>query len=343
MEVPLLIPTEQDEVVLRQLTLKDASIYAETVVANRDYLSQFGDVTGAKYPDLKSVEDSITNPDNPDKLRFGIWDGDEFVGSINLTPQGDGSELGYWLDSRRTGNGYATVATRALAGFAVENYENVHADVQYGNEASARVLRRVGFVLDHWNDGKMVYELPDAKEHAQTPEPTEYIYPNIPELYVMRSGDLITGIDTSRELDLFEKIIGDKTKQWAADRRSWIPKTQLSKEMRPPGFNGELRDTEIIIEKSQAYNILRLVVITTLFSTGRGSRGTVAREVTYSPGTDRHAHSVTRRLGPRSKSLKSREVGDDLLTKSREASRYAREQELRNVLPGGLPGHGKRS
>ncbi len=142
---PLVIPTEQNEVSLRQLTLEDAVVYFNAVDANREHLSQFEDDTSKKYPTLEEVEKSITSPTN--KLRMGIWDEDKFVGSINLTPSSDGkvAEIGYWLDERQTGKGYATVATAALTNYAKQRFTKVHAEVVEGNDASARVLKRTGF------------------------------------------------------------------------------------------------------------------------------------------------------------------------------------------------------
>lgn len=160
MNAPLTLPTEQDPVVLRQLTVEDAPAYFAAVDANRDHLSQFGDETAAKYPDLKSVVNSIANPSNPDKIRMGIWDGDTFVGSANLTPDEDGqaTELGYWLDARHTGKGYATLATTALSKYALPRFHRVYAEVVEGNEASSRVLMRSGFEQTAREAGRLIFE-----------------------------------------------------------------------------------------------------------------------------------------------------------------------------------------
>lgn len=169
-EQPILIPTESASVVLRQLTPADAPAYFDAVDNNRDHLSQFGDTTATKYPDPASVERSIASPDNPNKLRFGIWDGDAFVGSINLTPEEDSSaaEIGYWLDRRHTGQGYATVATRALAAYARERYPRVYAEVVDGNAKSADVLRRAGFAQASKKTGKLIFELLAPQERSDT-------------------------------------------------------------------------------------------------------------------------------------------------------------------------------
>jgi RimJ/RimL family protein N-acetyltransferase/mannose-6-phosphate isomerase-like protein (cupin superfamily) len=159
MTIPLELPTEQETVRLRQLTIADAPAYFAAVDSNRDHLSQFGEDTNSKYPDLASVVASIANPTDPNRLRLGIWDKDTFVGSANLTPDEYGAEIGYWLDSRHTHKGYATLATRALAHYAAGRYPHVHAEVTEGNEASVRVLERAGFRQMAAEAGRLVFEL----------------------------------------------------------------------------------------------------------------------------------------------------------------------------------------
>jgi RimJ/RimL family protein N-acetyltransferase len=159
MSAPLLLPTEREPIVLRQLVTEDAPAYFEAVDANREHLSKFGDETATKYPDIKAVEDSLTSPSNPNKLRMGIWDGDTFVGTVNATPDDEGAEIGYWLDARQTGKGYATLATKALSNYVAQRYSRVYAEVVEGNEASARVLERAGFRRTATEAGKLIFEL----------------------------------------------------------------------------------------------------------------------------------------------------------------------------------------
>jgi len=161
MNTPLLVRTEAEPITLRQLTIEDAQAYFAAVEANREHLSQFGDGTSDKYPTLESVEESITNPTNPNRLRMGIWDKATFVGSINLTPSEDktDAEIGYWLDERQTGKGYATIATRAISAYAKGRFSKIHAEVVEGNEASVEVLKRSGFKEVTNNAGILFFEL----------------------------------------------------------------------------------------------------------------------------------------------------------------------------------------
>ena len=153
--------TDSPTVVLRELSTEaDDSAYFNSVEASRDHLSQFGDETAAKYPDLESVRAARTHPANPDKLRLGIWDDNTFVGSINLTPDPEGNaEIGYWLDVRYLGRGYATIATQSLAHYGARRYRNVYAIVAEGNLASEAVLERAGFHIRARNIGHTVFNL----------------------------------------------------------------------------------------------------------------------------------------------------------------------------------------
>lgn len=75
------------------------------------------------------------------------------VGSIGLFwPPTDGAvEMGYGIVPSRRGRGYASEATRALAGFALTapGVHTVHAQVELANPASVRVLEKAG--LRRWS------------------------------------------------------------------------------------------------------------------------------------------------------------------------------------------------
>ncbi|MFI7098597.1 GNAT family N-acetyltransferase [Streptomyces sp. NPDC050161] len=76
------------------------------------------------------------------------------VGSIGLFPHGGGRlEIGYGVVPSRRCRGYATEATRALAGFGLTapGVHTVFAEVDPANPASVRVLRKAG--LRYCGDG----------------------------------------------------------------------------------------------------------------------------------------------------------------------------------------------
>lgn len=165
MQYPEFLPTERTAVTLCRLTLGDAFTYFAAVDASRERLSQFGDQTAIKHPDLASVVDSITDPPDPNKLRMGIWDDERFTGAINLTPREEESaEIGYWLAEQETGKGYATLATAALARYAKCDFSRVYAKTHQDNDASQHVLERAGFHFVAADLEKVIFEFGDTTD-----------------------------------------------------------------------------------------------------------------------------------------------------------------------------------
>lgn len=70
------------------------------------------------------------------------------VGTVALRRVGHRAELGYWLAFDSWGKGYATEAAGALValGFAELGLERIYAQVLEGNDASVRVMTKLGFV-----------------------------------------------------------------------------------------------------------------------------------------------------------------------------------------------------
>jgi RimJ/RimL family protein N-acetyltransferase len=75
---------------------------------------------------------------------YVIEDADGFCGLVGLD---DGREIGYWLTPRAQGKGYATEAVAAVltAAFARDK-RAVQSGYFEGNQRSANVLRKLGFV-----------------------------------------------------------------------------------------------------------------------------------------------------------------------------------------------------
>lgn len=82
---------------------------------------------------------------------YAIFSPDEsqVLGGTGLHPRIEGGvEIGYWLDHRQTGCGYATEAARALTAEAFAHPEIVRVQIRCDprNRASAGVPARLGFV-----------------------------------------------------------------------------------------------------------------------------------------------------------------------------------------------------
>jgi len=155
----LIIPTRVEGLTLRQLQLEDATALFELIASNREHLSQHQEPTSLHYPDLSSAIRSITHPRNPSKIRFGIWNADYLMGSVNIRPVTDkDAEIGYWLGQSFCGRGFALVAVQAIYEYAFQNdYTAVLARVYHTNTPSQKVLLRSGFSVVGSQDDYLIY------------------------------------------------------------------------------------------------------------------------------------------------------------------------------------------
>jgi RimJ/RimL family protein N-acetyltransferase len=148
---PIEIPACHFGITLRQFTIDDAPYIFILINNNRKHFEQFGDTTSEKYKALSDVEESILQPKNEKRLRFGIWnDKDKFIGSINLTPDEDNTkrgEIGYYLSPHHTGKGHMlnSLLTLATYAFTKGGYEELYGKVHENNVASQKVLMKAGF------------------------------------------------------------------------------------------------------------------------------------------------------------------------------------------------------
>lgn len=148
MERRIIICTSKPEVTLKQLIRSDAKAYFLLIDKSRDHFSQYEDITAKKYPNEKSVLESILHPANPKKLRFGIWDGETFVGMVGLTHLKNGScETGGWTGKEFCRKGYGMITRFTLARYALEElgYKRVIAKTHPQNIPSQKMLQKAGF------------------------------------------------------------------------------------------------------------------------------------------------------------------------------------------------------
>src|SRR5581483_7917480 len=105
-----------DGIALRGLVLDDAQRYFDLIDADRGHFKYGQEVTPEKYTSVEKVIDSIEHP-QAGRTRFGIWDHDTMVGSINLSDKRPGvMEVGYWVGGEHKGHGYAQKALGLVMG-----------------------------------------------------------------------------------------------------------------------------------------------------------------------------------------------------------------------------------
>lgn len=146
----IIIPID-DELVLMQLEREDAGPMKAVMDFDRQHLKQHGEKTGDKYQTEQEIIDSIVQPEDPSRLRFGIHKHDAFVGSINLHPREPGvGEVGYWIGAEYTRQGIAPKAVRALSEWAFQNgYKTLFGKINPKNVASKSVLQKAGYKYSH--------------------------------------------------------------------------------------------------------------------------------------------------------------------------------------------------
>jgi len=150
---PIEIISPDGEISLRTYSLVDAEEAFALIDRNRDYLSQYGEDTAKKYPDLESFQESIRHPQNPARLRFAIRNkAGTLVGTINLTPDKDvpqKGEIGYYLGAEFQGHGYVNRAIGLLTNYAFQSlgYTSLFGSVAPENIRSIRALIGNGYSM----------------------------------------------------------------------------------------------------------------------------------------------------------------------------------------------------
>lgn len=93
---------------------------------------------------------------------------DELIGTVSLRryARDRRAELGYWLGTDAWGHGFATEAADALVGFGFREMSlaRIYAQVIAGNDASCRVLEKLGMLNEgvrrkHLRKGKRLHDV----------------------------------------------------------------------------------------------------------------------------------------------------------------------------------------
>lgn len=153
------LPTFIPGVELRPLVSSDAAAFFALVQRNRAFLTRYGDYTDLVSSTEAEIAAGFSNLAEG-SLAMGIWRGAELLGRADLNSIKAGVYvLGYWLGEEYSGQGIMTAACRALIETAVQTCgaAEIWAGVRHANQASIRLLERLGFsVYD---------ELPDRKRY----------------------------------------------------------------------------------------------------------------------------------------------------------------------------------
>lgn len=147
---------EGNSVDIRPLSLNDAEQELVLQTENRMFFERFAMSRQEDFYTLegrkKRIEQSLKNGENDTEYSFGIFLQDQtLIGTISLFQVVRGSLqsafIGYFLDGRHNGKGYATKAVKLAVDYAFNELKlhRIEAGVMPHNKASIRVLEKAGF------------------------------------------------------------------------------------------------------------------------------------------------------------------------------------------------------
>lgn len=138
---------EGDDIALRTIERDDLA-FAQQTLNDPDVRSGLG-LTAPQTMDNEEewYENAVVDGDDVHLLVCAEGDPVGVVGLNDVNGTFGNAELGYWIAPEYHGNGYATEASRLLVdyGFAERRLHKVYANAFGFNEASQRVLEKIGF------------------------------------------------------------------------------------------------------------------------------------------------------------------------------------------------------
>lgn len=155
-EIALPERIETERLLLQRHSIEDAAALKAVIDANLGHLQAWMPWAMAEPSPLSVIEERVekfaANFNHSDSWGYTIRRANHapIIGGCGLHAEigPNALEIGYWLDARETGNGYATEATAAmiLAAFATRVVDRIEIRCDPTNIASAAIPRRLGFI-----------------------------------------------------------------------------------------------------------------------------------------------------------------------------------------------------
>ena len=145
-----------EQTVLREFRPADADAVFETVMRNYEHLKRFMHWITPDYSRRSAaefIEQAKIDREERRSMGFGIFDGDEFIGSIgfvNFDWAAKTTEMGYWISKTHEGKGIVSAACRRLIRFAIDELEMNRIEIRCSteNQRSAGIPERFGFTRE---------------------------------------------------------------------------------------------------------------------------------------------------------------------------------------------------
>ncbi|MGB0757821.1 MAG: GNAT family N-acetyltransferase [Patescibacteria group bacterium] len=135
----------------REFKKSDGRAYFALIKVNKRHLYTFARSVSTTCSTLgrtkRYIESSIKKKNY--KL-IGIWHLGVLIGSVDISFEKDGCEIGLWIAEQHSQRGFATKMTRAVVRYIHvfhPKIEIIIASTDHRNAASKRVLEKAGFVL----------------------------------------------------------------------------------------------------------------------------------------------------------------------------------------------------
>src|SRR5688572_3035047 len=145
-----------DQILLREFKPGDADAVFETVMRNYDHLKRFMHWITPDYSRrsaIEFIEQAQIAREERRSMGFGIFDGDEFIGSIgfvNFDWAAKTTEMGYWISTTHEGKGIVSAACKRLIRFAIGDLDMNRIEIRCSTEnlRSAAIPERLGFTRE---------------------------------------------------------------------------------------------------------------------------------------------------------------------------------------------------
>ena len=147
---PIILPTSNPDVELRELTAADADAFFDIVQQNSVWLTRYGDYQELIKMTAKDLAVEFTDQDEKGPLRMGIWHDNKLVGRVDVSPVApEAYTVGYWISERCSCRGYVTSSCRAIMGYVTRTRKvrEYWAGVRNINLESIAIVERLGFSI----------------------------------------------------------------------------------------------------------------------------------------------------------------------------------------------------
>lgn len=147
---PIILPTSNPSVELRELTEADADTFFDTVQQNSAWLTRYGDYQDLIKMTSKDIAVEFSNQDEKVPLHMGIWHCNKLVGRVDVSPVAPETyTIGYWISEGCARKGFVISSCRAIMSYLsrTRTVREYWAGVRNINRESIAIVEHLGFSI----------------------------------------------------------------------------------------------------------------------------------------------------------------------------------------------------